>query len=543
MQNVNSVRLMPFSGNALARGRSRSRQTGQSLVGIGIYLIIAVIATGVFMSVRFQALQSQKASQAASVLETLTTASSQYLSAEASTITKSLTLGGPAIAIPMTNADGFAAPNGLPSLQSAGFLSTSFNDTDAFGQSHALLIRQVGNSTTTGASNYDALLVSYGGATIPDTLAGLVVQQSDGQGGFLPTVEKTQGLIHGAFGTWTGQASQWMPNSSDIQVASGHYVATLQFQPAVNSISDYLDRYAVSGNPDLNTMHTNIDMGGNSLVNTNAVMLANGGGISSAPSGTIYLSPTGTLSGTTFTPGNGGTVEITGNSQVDGSQTVAGNDTVTGTATAGSLDANQATIANLLTIGGDETVLGNGSINGNLQVNGTSTVNGDASVTGNVTAQTLNATTASVGQNLTVAGSATVTGVLTAQQVDPTQNETAGGACSYLGEIAYSTVSGEPVFCVNSSNGPTYQNWAGGTQISAPAGVAVTYTQPSSGGNYIATVTSGAPSCSPGEQMTLQTSSTSNPPPSGSGLAPTTDLGFVCGQDQIWDPIQLPPGQ
>lgn len=515
--------------NTRQHRHSVRRQTGQggiSLVSMGIYLLVATILTGVFMATRFAAAQQGRAEQAAKMLQDLTVASSQYLSGEASTVAGALTIGGPPIAIPMTNNEGFAAPSGLPSVQAAGYLPAAYSDVDPFGQSHALLVREVTPPPGTSGPSYEAMIVSFKGTSIPTPLVGQIVEQSSGTGGFVSPTSTSR--IDGAYGTWQSPVSNWSGNSANIPLNTGHYMATLQFSPPANSIGSYLDRYSVPGDPELNTMHTDIRMANNSLVGTNVVAFNNGGGIASGSGGVITLSPDGTYSSGTLSSTSGGTVAVNGALTVSGNGSVSGNLNDTGTTTAGAVSAGSANITNNLSIGGSEAVIGGASIGGNLGVTGNSTFSGTVSAP-TVTATTLNATSASAG-TMSVQNNANVTGTTFAQQLVPTASATIGSGCAHNGEISYSSASGLPAFC----EAGTYVAWAGGQQVSLP-NPTVYYSGNGSGG-YVATLS--AAGCQPGQQTTVATNSWSNTPPPG--YSPTMDLGFVCGQDQQWQPLLLP---
>lgn len=510
---------------------SRDRQKGQ--ISMVVYFLFALAVMAFSITIIERNIEQRRANATGAMLQTLVTASSQYLNAEAQTLTADLTLGGPAVAIPLTNSDGFSAPDGLPSVQAAGFLPAGYSDLDAFDQSHALLVREVSAPTASNPeASYQAYVVSYAGEDIPDPLDGSIIEQSNGQGGFVPSYETGVPTIYGAFGTWQVGATALDNNtaSNKVQVKPGHYAATLQFQPQVSSLSDYLDRYSVAGTTEPNTMHAPIYMAGNNVQNASAVTFSGGGGVS-GNAGTLYLAPDGSLSGGSFVPTNGGTVEISGNLTTNGNVTVTGNQTVSGSETAGSVTAGSAAIANQLSVGGNISVAGGASIGGNFSANGPATVSGTLNAN-SVSATSLATANLNAG-DATVSGDETVGNDLYAQHVVPQANATPGGSCSYPGEIAYDQGQGIEVFCQSTPNGNQYVGWDGGSQITISSPISY-----STSGSYTVASPVGAPSCMPGEQAVEQTSASSNTPPSS--FSPNTDFVFVCGTNGTFQPVSLP---
>jgi len=147
-------------------------------------------------------------------------------------------------------------------LKNTGFLEPGFSETISSGQTlRAALVRN-----TTNTDQLQGLVVSQGGSPIPYMgVRDISVSISAGLGAYLWDSNTT---VTGANQSWTVQLSAF-----GITSTTGH-VATLLTTDALNEArqdSDRLYRFAVTGKPDLNRMHTSIDMGLNDLNNTGTV--------------------------------------------------------------------------------------------------------------------------------------------------------------------------------------------------------------------------------------------------------------------------------
>ncbi|VVT54148.1 IncI1 plasmid conjugative transfer pilus-tip adhesin protein PilV [Kosakonia radicincitans] len=147
-------------------------------------------------------------------------------------------------------------------LKNTGFLEPGFSETISSGQTlRAALVRN-----TTNTDQLQGLVVSQGGSPLPYMgVRDISVSINAGLGAYLWDSNTT---VTGANKSWTVPLSAF-----GITSATGH-VATLLTTDALNEArqdSDRLYRFAVTGKPDLNRMHTSIDMGGNNLNNAAAV--------------------------------------------------------------------------------------------------------------------------------------------------------------------------------------------------------------------------------------------------------------------------------
>ncbi|MBJ9356055.1 shufflon system plasmid conjugative transfer pilus tip adhesin PilV [Citrobacter koseri] len=147
-------------------------------------------------------------------------------------------------------------------LKNTGFLEPGFSGTISGGQQlQAALVR---NATNT--EQLQGLVVSRGGTTLPYmAVRDISVNISAGLGAY---VWDSATVITGAMGAWEAPMASY-----GITTTGGHIGALLTTDElnAAREDNDRLYRFAVTGKPDLNRMHTSIDMGGNDLNNTGTV--------------------------------------------------------------------------------------------------------------------------------------------------------------------------------------------------------------------------------------------------------------------------------
>ncbi|ECC1750080.1 shufflon system plasmid conjugative transfer pilus tip adhesin PilV [Salmonella enterica subsp. diarizonae] len=140
-------------------------------------------------------------------------------------------------------------------LKNTGFLSGGFSDTNTNGQKmQAYVVRNAQNPAL-----LQAMVVSSGGAPFP--LKALIQMASEITTGFGGYVDDGK--------TATGALRAWKIPLSDYGAASGKgHIAILLSTDELSGAAedtDRLYRFQVNGRPDLNKMHTSIDMGGNNL--------------------------------------------------------------------------------------------------------------------------------------------------------------------------------------------------------------------------------------------------------------------------------------
>lgn len=158
-----------------------------------------------------------------------------------------------------------AATVTFANLQAGGYLPAGFVNRNAWGQSYAVYVLEpTANNLltlvlTTGGRSHDPARPQFGNQDVPGAAAMI-----GARGGYIPTGTvpgQATTTVQGAFGGWrvplTGTN---IPNPG-----AGHLAALLYFDQG-NLASDYLYRFNVPGQPDLNTMHTNLNMDGNTIL-------------------------------------------------------------------------------------------------------------------------------------------------------------------------------------------------------------------------------------------------------------------------------------
>ncbi|GAB0703598.1 shufflon system plasmid conjugative transfer pilus tip adhesin PilV [Escherichia coli] len=163
-----------------------------------------------------------------------------------------------------------------------GYLKSGFSESN-FGQSYITGIAK--NSKT---SRLEALTCSNGGQSMSEAGMRSVASMIEGLGGYINSSKQAIG----AGGGWSDTPSNYGLNCATGHIAMALVGADLQE-------SDRLYRYSITNRPDLNRMHTAIDMNSNNLnnvgtLNGNAAALS---GDISARNGTF----SGAISGNTAT--------------------------------------------------------------------------------------------------------------------------------------------------------------------------------------------------------------------------------------------------
>ncbi|TII89821.1 shufflon system plasmid conjugative transfer pilus tip adhesin PilV [Escherichia coli] len=131
-----------------------------------------------------------------------------------------------------------------------GYLKQGFNHSP-FGQSYITGIRR--NQTT---GRLEALTCSTGGQNIKEDGLRSVAGQLPGLGGYIGK----NGTATGAFGAWTDK-----PGDYGLTCSAGHIAVVMTGDDLQES--DRLYRFQVPGRPELNQMHTAINMSGNDINN------------------------------------------------------------------------------------------------------------------------------------------------------------------------------------------------------------------------------------------------------------------------------------
>jgi hypothetical protein len=183
----------------------------------------------------------------------------------------------------------------ISDLQVGNYLPAGFQNSNPYGQSYNVLIRHVGTDGN-GMPIDQALVVTTGGAAIPDGRLPQIAARVGSDGGFVASTAPT--VAQGAFGGWQIDTSAFA-----AAPAAGHLASSVFFNDGT-VLTDALYRYPVPGT-DANTMYTDINMGGKSI--TGASSVAATGNVSAgsvSASGTVAaasVTASGAVSAATLT--------------------------------------------------------------------------------------------------------------------------------------------------------------------------------------------------------------------------------------------------
>ncbi|APV63475.1 shufflon system plasmid conjugative transfer pilus tip adhesin PilV [Salmonella enterica] len=146
-------------------------------------------------------------------------------------------------------------------LKNTGFLSSGFIETNSEGQRlQAYVVRNAQNPEL-----LQAMVVSSGGTPYPvKALIQMAKDITTGLGGYIQDGKTATGALR----SWSVALSNYGAKSGNGHIAV--LLSTDELSGAAED-TDRLYRFQVNGRPDLNKMHTAIDMGSNNLNNIGAV--------------------------------------------------------------------------------------------------------------------------------------------------------------------------------------------------------------------------------------------------------------------------------
>lgn len=166
-----------------------------------------------------------------------------------------------------------------------------------------------------------ALVITTGGQVIEEGSLPRIARLVGAEGGYISTTNAA--IANGAFKAWNETLSNY-----GVAPGAGHLAGSIFFNNA-SIASDFLYRSAVSGMPALNTMNTNLNMGGNDITGADTIIATSVTATSGLAGATASI--TGAL-----TAGSVTTNSLT----VNGSSTVTGASTVNGAFVGGSVKSN-----------------------------------------------------------------------------------------------------------------------------------------------------------------------------------------------------------
>lgn len=220
----------------------KMKQRGFTLLEVMFALMIA----GVLVGVGAQQLESYangiKDEATSEQLKVVIKAAANYVKANRSTIVASATSTAP-------------YTFGVPEMMSANLLPQGFSSTNPYGQTYTVQVLQP------TPNDLQAMVITTGGVAIPSYRTPKVAASAGAAGGYVPVEAPT--TAQGAYGGWTVSLANYTNPGAD------HLAALLYFEDG-NLSNDYLYRHN-TGDPTLNTMYTDLNMGNNNINNANTV--------------------------------------------------------------------------------------------------------------------------------------------------------------------------------------------------------------------------------------------------------------------------------
>jgi len=220
-----------------------------------ITMIFGLIAIAVMAPLAVHFLNSQSrqtmATVAALQMARIEKAAQGYITTYAATIEANATATNPAtITVPM--------------LVSTGYLPNGFKSHNPYGQKWEVQVLQP------SAGQLQALVLSFGKNPAPTRDLIEAAQIAGASGGVIGGGTGDMAVPGCNGGEACGVYAGWKVPTSGYSAQPGHLAALIEYSNGQVQ-NDYLYRTAVPGQPQLNTMQTNLDMGNNNINNANEV--------------------------------------------------------------------------------------------------------------------------------------------------------------------------------------------------------------------------------------------------------------------------------
>lgn len=247
------------------RSVPNSRRRGLTLVEVALSLgVLALILVGL-MQLLAQGAENLRARAIADRMEEVSYAAKEYVKANfVDLMAIPAVQNGQAVLVPVAGPTGPAGST-LPSIQGAGFLSSSFQNNNSFGQQHALIVRRVA-----GQQRLEGVVTTSGGNPIPDRLLGAAAAYVGADAGFMfgeNPIPGSEGVITGVAGGWMAPAATW--SAGGVTPQGGRLMTSLAFAEG-SLVGDYLHRIDIDI-PEANTMRTNLNMANSEINNVDAI--------------------------------------------------------------------------------------------------------------------------------------------------------------------------------------------------------------------------------------------------------------------------------
>ncbi len=215
---------------------------------LGVDAVMALIVLAILLSLATSwiiAMQNQQDYRiAADQQRTVAEAFSKYLKDHYATVLANATATAP---VQVT----------VDMLRNTNYLPDGYSDTNLFGQTI------IGLARTPNPGQLEAIVITIDGEEIPELGTRSIAENLGGPGGFITTNDPN--VIQGIRGGWQLALSNYAINPGPGHTASALFLVDGELA------NDYLYRNAVPGRPELNTMNTAINMGGNNINNAGAI--------------------------------------------------------------------------------------------------------------------------------------------------------------------------------------------------------------------------------------------------------------------------------
>ena len=208
-------------------------------VGYGVIVIILVT---LLIPLTLWAAEEYRMNVAAGQANTVQKAVNRYISDQQSTIAaNSSASSGYTLTVPM--------------LITAGYLPVGYSSINAYTATYRTLIFQ---PTT---NKFHTMTFLTGGSTLSLSEARKLANHIGAAGGYIES-----GVAKGALGSWQENLSAfggYNPGDGTVVIAGFYANGAI--------VNDYLYRHSVAGHPELNTMGTTLNMGGNDISNAKTI--------------------------------------------------------------------------------------------------------------------------------------------------------------------------------------------------------------------------------------------------------------------------------
>ncbi|EPM5457648.1 shufflon system plasmid conjugative transfer pilus tip adhesin PilV [Salmonella enterica] len=299
-----------------------------SILEVMLYVILVAMLMVAYMPLQKKSTDTLRWNTTADQLTTVSDASKRYIQDNEETLLQTITAGHPQTISAKT-------------LQDSGYIPAGFGLTNLSDQDWTLAVAL--NPKQSG--KLEAFVLSANGNAISFDGMRTVSASAGGMAGYI----RSSNVATGAYGGWEVNLSDY-----GLSAAPGHLAMylTSDVLGTGNEASDRLYRYTVSNRPDLNTMHTAIDMGANNLNNAGTV-------------NTKAVTASGAIQSDTLTANTSVTTNaLTANNSINTNSLYAN-----GITASGNIVASGTVNGNAVTSNGDMTA--NGTVTGNaVRANG-----------------------------------------------------------------------------------------------------------------------------------------------------------------------------